>query len=343
MDNNCQQWKLSSMCAVCCRALDRLPVFHCSQNHPCCQHCFKDFKMSKGNESLMNCPLCKNISYEQTKIKPGIGRPYRYNMNMLPATKYHCSKNYQDCYANPSTQSTSAINNEDEEKVFEMLIGISKRKFYQNQSTDKKSNRVSTKSKFTLPPSSSKRPFQCPHKPCHKTVAIAQLVNHFKSEHKDVLNFSMERGKELLIPCDVTLIEHNFSFCLAMITIYEINRIDFLKRGSSESIVRTCNKFCQKVPISTFWLMVSGSSDRKSTSAYCLFWLFTNSEDLHKCTLELSSKEDSISLSSFCEVSKVLEKDFGIFKKLQGLIVTRSSLRALLRDGISLNLRVTVH
>lgn len=294
-------------------------------------------------------PRSKPDCFNRTRSKPGIGRPYRYNTNTLPITKYNYSKNYQDFY----TPSTSAINNEDED-VFETLIGMSKEKFYQSQAIykqnphhlfpEKKTRSRSPKSKFSLPPLTSKRPFRCPHKPCHKTVALAQFVNHFKSEHKDIPTCAVERGKELLLPCDVSLIEYNVHFCLAMITVYEINRVDYLKAGGSQSIVRTCNKFCQKIPINTFWLMVTGSYEKRPNSAYCIFWLFTNSDESYKCTIELGSRNDSVSLSTYCAVTNAVDKDFlNVKNKLHGLIVTKSSLRFILKEGALLNLRVIVH
>lgn len=262
-------------------------------------------------------------------------------------TTYSYSRNYQD-FCTPSTSSVR----QDEEKIFETLIGMSKEKFYKSQtacamknSHNKKSTRKSRFTALMVTPSSTKRPFRCPHKPCHKTVAVAQFVNHFKSEHKDVPHYPVERDRELLLSCNVTHIEYNFHFCLAMITVYEVNRVDYLKKGSSESVIRTCSKFCQKIPIGTFWLMVSAFSEPHSTTVHqCLFWLFTNSEEVHKCTIELASAEDTVSLSTYCRVSRVLDNDFAnIKRKLQGLIVTKSSLKSLLREGELLNVRIIIH
>ncbi|XP_019771629.2 uncharacterized protein LOC125504626 [Dendroctonus ponderosae] len=357
--DSASSWRNREVCVVCNRIPDRFPVFCCIQKHICCQVCFQRLKPGpRGNGANLSCPLCRSAGdledsrampdcRSKANLRPGIGRPYRYNVNTLPVTKYNYSKNYQDFF----TPSTSQITSHDEDKLFEALIGMSKEKFYgsqvgcrSNPTLARKNRPNPPKSVLSLPPSASKRPFRCPHKPCHKTVAVAQFVNHFKSEHNDVSNWTVERGKELLLPCDISLIEYNFHFCLSMITVYEVNRIDYLKVGGSESIVRTCNKFCQKIPISTFWLMASGSDESKPMSSCCFFWLFTNSEESHRCTLELSSKDDSVSLSAFCGVSKVLDKDFANVKhRLQGLVVTRSSLRAMLKEGAVLNLRVTVH
>ncbi|XP_066258182.1 uncharacterized protein [Euwallacea similis] len=356
-------WRTKTViCTVCCRILDHdVPVLHCSLKHPLCQNCYNEIRLARRDYNLqLICPLCKisgqlmenrddNLSI--AKIKSRISRPY--HSTTLPVTQFSYSKNYRYFCA----PSVSLIENtEDEEKIFETLIGMSKEKFYQyqkaykhsvsalhqKQQADKKCQSFPQKSRFSLAPcSATKRPFKCPL--CHKTVAVAQLVNHFKFEHKQVENCTVERGKELLLSCDVSLIEYNFPHCLAMITVYEINRIDYVNSGSPKSIIKTCSKFRQRIPISTFWLMATGSPQRKNSLANCVFRLFTNSDEAHKCTIELGSKHDSVSLSTYCGVSKVLEKDLTNVNKFQGLVVTKSSFSCLLKEGAVLNLRITVH
>ncbi|XP_060520467.1 uncharacterized protein LOC132698435 [Cylas formicarius] len=290
-------------CLMCGQHLDKFPSHHSPQAHRQCH-------------------------------RPGIGRPARYSANETPTLGNQAGGWHGDGHG-------------DEDKTFESLIGMTKEQFYAHQSDQKRDGRKKAmsvpKPRFHLSVY-SRGPLKCPHKSCRKTVAVAHFVNHFKSEHSDVGICSVERDKELCVPLDISLVEHGLHFCLTMITVYQMNRVDFVKSGSSESVRRACSKFCQNVPVDTFWLMASGSVERKSNVAYCFFWLLTNSEGSYKCSMELSSKDDSVCLSTYCAVTNFGNGDFSrAAKELRALLVTRSSLKFILKEGAPLNLRVTVH
>lgn len=213
-------------------------------------------------------------------------------------------------------------------------------------------NQISCERDYTQPnrsrlavPSQSRMPIKCPHKPCEKMVAISSFVTHFKHEHQDLPKYNIQRGKELWIPCDISEIEYNSQFCKAMITVYEINKIDVQMSKSSQSVIKTCSKFSQQVPACSFCLMVSGSQERNSNIAYALYWLFCTSDQDYQCTIELSSKYDSLSYSTYCGINNSPQKYTfnGIAENLSCLVLSHASLEALLREGPEVNLRITIH
>lgn len=191
----------------------------------------------------------------------------------------------------------------------------------------------------------SRVPLRCPHKPCKRMVAISSFVTHFKHEHQDIPKYTIQRGKELWVSCDISEIEYNAEFCLAMITVYEINKIDVQMSKSSQSVIKTCSKFSQQVPLCPFWLMVSGSLERNPNVAYALYWLFTTSDEDYQCTIELSSKNDSVSFSTYCAVCNTPQNSsFScVAENLKCLILSQASLGALLKEGPEINLRISIH
>lgn len=193
--------------------------------------------------------------------------------------------------------------------------------------------------------SQSRMPIKCPHKPCEKMVAISSFVTHFKHEHQDLPKYNIQRGKELWLPSDISEIEYNSHYCTAMITVYEINKIDVQMSRSSQSVIKTCSKFSQQVPACSFWLMVSGSPERSSNKAYALYWLFCTSDENYQCTIELSSKNDSVSYSTYCGINNLPQKYTfnSIAENLSCLVLSHASLEALLTEGPEVNLRVTIH
>lgn len=263
----------------------------------------------------------------------------------------------------PKTELNKILSNKKESNTYvnnhvKEINGLKKVEPYISSSSSYSQSRVAVqKSQSTLSqswinslqhrigPLHSKVPIRCPHRTCGKMVAISSFVTHFKHEHYRIPKYIIIRGTELCIPCDISVIEHNSHYCLAMITVYEINEIDVKESKSSKGVINTCSKFSQQIPINSFWLMVSGSSEKRPIYSYACCWLFTISEENYYNTIELSSKYDSISFSTFCGVNISLQnkKFTDIVENLDSLIVSHASIRSLLREGPQLNLRITIH
>lgn len=312
------------------------------------------------------CVICKvSAIFVQSKIstdflnkikkKPGIGRSYRYNTNPLFDNGY----NYCRSETNAASQTNSAgitieglfqLSKTELKKLFNKNVDLSGH--FESEQFMEPLDFVSGGKDFSQlissrlgAPSQSRMPLKCPHKPCKKMVALSSFVTHFKHEHQDIPKYTIQRGKELWLPCNSSEIEHNSQYCLAMITVYENNRIDVQMSKSSQSVIKTCSKFTQQVPISSFWLMVSGSSEKNPNAAYALYWLLTTSEEHYQSTIELSSKNDAISFSTYCGVSNSPQNNTfnDIAENLSCLILSHASLGALLKEGPEINLRITIH
>ncbi|KAJ8920229.1 hypothetical protein NQ315_011890 [Exocentrus adspersus] len=330
----------------------------------CCSHCHHNilvigfFQPQETSRGGSTCVICKISGvFAQSKIntdflnkikhKPGIGRPYRYNTNLIHSRGYNTSRGHNNGTVRPEDDITV-------ERLFQLPAEeirriLSRRHDSSLRPSDSGMVLEATQSKLCAMQnqngfSISKTPIKCPHNPCNRMVTLSSFVTHFKHEHADIPRYNVERGKELCMPCDVSVVEHNQSHCLAMITVYEINKIDVNKSRSSQSVIKTCSKFCQQVPINSFWLMVTGSAERRPHCSYAIYWLFTISDENYQSTIELSSKKDSVSLSTFCSINKNKCDNFlNIAENLNCLIVSRASLGAVLKEGAAVNLRVTIH
>lgn len=190
----------------------------------------------------------------------------------------------------------------------------------------------------------SKKPLRCPHDPCGKTVAVSSFLTHFRHEHPQIQRYNVDRGKQLVIPCDASMIEHNVTFCIALIAVYDTTSIKPSPKANS-NLTNACNKLSTKVPFNTFWLLVSGSAEEKASSAYAMYWLFTCNCQSYSCTLEMASANDSTSSSCFCNVNGAQDsqKIEDVAHRLNCLYLTKGTLCALLEDGPDVRLGVTIH
>ncbi|XP_072392627.1 uncharacterized protein [Diabrotica undecimpunctata] len=357
-------WTTIVKCNLCDEIPRTVPLYQCPLNHQYCIDCFVDLKRRyKGyQKNGATCVVCKVTgAFTQSKVnadflnkiktKPGIGRPYRYNANQIFNNGFNCNR------LDLKDQKVQNGLNVTVEALFrlptdEVRLLLSKKNGIVDRVVSKPSHvfeisqntLIKTNSQRTLP-QQSKVPIKCPHKPCKKVVATSTFVTHFKHEHPNIPKYNVERGKEICLPCDVSSIEHNSNYCIAVITVYEFNKIDIRNSQSSQSVIKTCSKFSQHIPINSFWLMVTGSPEKKPSQASALFWLFCPCEDHYRSTIELCSKSDSIAFSTYCEVHvtahNLMYKD--IAGELNCLMVSKASLGALLREGPELNLRITVH
>ncbi|XP_018577702.1 uncharacterized protein LOC108916008 [Anoplophora glabripennis] len=359
-------WATMAKCSLCGVIPESAPLYQCPFQHQYCFNCISELRKNyRGNiKGGSTCTICKISGvFAQSKIntdflnkiknKPGIGRPYRYNTNLINRG-HNYSRAHEAAPTHHSPPPKITI-----ERLFQLpseeIRKILSRRNDSPRRTDSSTfleaageragnvqPKICTMQNGFL--SMSKMPIKCPHNPCNKMVTLSSFVTHFKHEHADIPRYNIERGKELCIPCNVSIIEHDLSHCLAMITVYEINKIDVNKSKSSQSVIKTCSKFCQQVPINSFWLMVTGSAERRPHCSYAIYWLFTISDENYQSTIELSSKMDSVALSTFCGINTSKSDNFlNIAENLNCLIVTKASLDAILREGPEVNLRVTVH
>ncbi|CAG9858778.1 unnamed protein product [Phyllotreta striolata] len=355
-------WTTVVKCNLCGEIPNSAPLYQCPLQHQYCIDCFADLKCRYRGylKNGATCVICRisgvftqskiNTSFlNKIKVKPGIGRPYRYNVNQI------INKNYQNDHQRLNSNEASPPIDEEitVESLFQLPTEDLKRLLSKNSGLNKPfttkepplleiNKPIGSTSSHNL---ASKMPIKCPHKLCKKIVAPSTFVTHFKHEHSTTPKYTVERNKEICLPCDVSIIEYQNNFCLAMITVYEFNKIDVKKSQSSQSVIKTCGKFSQQVPIDSFWLMVTGPPHRKPNISSAIFWLFCPSEERYRCTLELCSKYDSISLSTYCEVHSSCQrlKFNDIAACLHCLLVSTASLGALLQEGPELNLRITIH
>lgn len=293
---------------------------------------------------------------KKLKSNPGVGRPYRYDSNTLSNTTKNSSMesgiNHQSTRP-PTVENLFGLPQADLNKLFE---GKNKGDCVVEQKWGKTQSNIfgnyrspmltrSNSKYLNLPQFSSHKPVVCPHHPCNRMIAISSFANHFRYEHPELKKYATERHKDTLLPLDISMSECGKTLCLAIITIYENNKIDVLRSRSTHSVIKTCRKFCQKVPIDSFWVMLSASKSRRKSQSYILIWLFSNSTDKYHSTIELSSKNDNVSFSCFSDVNAIPENlnVDEVAKKFNYLYVGYGSAAGLLREGRDLNLRIAVH
>ncbi|XP_031350799.1 uncharacterized protein LOC116176400 isoform X2 [Photinus pyralis] len=259
------------------------------------------------------------------RVKPGIGRSRRY---------------YNRHSVESSSADTSASNDITMEKLFQLD------RFQIQQLFGKKRNNSKVLpchiklergdlcadlgrscSIGTIPQSSpsefslSKKPIICPHGFCRKMVTISSFVQHFKYDHPEIRSYNCARGKELWLDHNVQDIEYNFTRCLAVIDVVDINQCE------------------------TFWLMVSGSPDDDHCKAYVIYWLLCNATAHSNSTIELSSYLENISYSTFCPATRIYDSydPLDVARTVSCLYVDYSSMCNIISEGPKLHLRIIIY
>lgn len=369
MVDSVDHWATVCVCNLCGNIPENAPLFHCPYQHQYCNSCFLELKQRHRGleENKCFCELCGTpMTFKETRISPeflkklrsnpGIGRPYRYESNPLLKTIKNASKESETnlrSTAPPTVENLFGLPTTDLNKLFEKRNQgdiVVEEKLSKTRSNIFGNCRTSVSSRsnyryLNLSQFSSHKPVVCPHHPCNRMIAVSSFANHFRYEHPELKKYATERHKDTLLPFDISLSECGKSLCLAIITIYENNKIDLLRSRSTHSVIKTCRKFCQKVPIDSFWVMLSGSKSRRKSHSYILIWLFSNSTDKYHSTIELSSKNDNVSFSCFSDVNGIPENlnVDEVAKKFNCLYVGYGSAAGLLREGSDLNLRIAVH
>lgn len=126
--------------------------------------------------------------------------------------------------------------------------------------------------------------------------------------------------------------------------MYDIAKLAVGPKAPS-GVVNACNKLNARVPLDTFWLLVSGSKFEDAYRAYALFWLFVCNSAAYRCTLEAASAEDRTSCSILCGVngSNDGQEVEDVARRLNCLYLTKGSMVAILEDGPDFILGITVH
>lgn len=204
----------------------------------------------------------------------------------------------------------------------------------------RRTSRASLKKNASSASLSSKKPLNCPHDPCKKIIAISSFYSHFQYDHPEISRHSLERGKQLSIPFVMAVLEHNKTTCLGLITVY-----DKFKKKPVAPFNTSLSSHNHKIPVNTFWIMLSGSPEEMEGSAYLLIWLFTNNDDYYNCTIELAAENDHVSYSTFCGVNDMHDSQNipEIAQRLNCLYLSYGSARNVLQYGLDTRLRIMIH
>ncbi|KAI4462274.1 hypothetical protein MML48_5g00005925 [Holotrichia oblita] len=371
-----EHWLTMMTCTVCENTPDESPVYLCNLGHTLCLNCFKN--MTKNG--IPQCTKCqstkfkaKNVSpdfLKKLKHKPGIGRPRRYpsqqSRHSSPAASIDDVKTKDEAitmeklFQLPSERIQEIFEEASKKKVSKdgatifpscrrCKNPINKQYNYIVDSRDssdwlvRKYNKPCMKEVCSSTSMCSRKPLNCPHKPCNKIIAMSSFLTHFKHEHTDIPRYSTDRGKELEIQLDTDAIEFDSTFCLGMVTVYETSKLNMCRNNTPAATV--AKKFSQRIPLDTFWIMVSGSHESKRSHAYIIFWLFTSNEQFYNCTLEVASQKEVTSYSTFCSVNSMQDsheiKD--VAQRLNCLYLTYGAMESILSCGTKPKFRLTVH
>ncbi|XP_056646490.1 uncharacterized protein LOC130451479 isoform X2 [Diorhabda sublineata] len=342
-------WTTIVRCNMCGKIPEQVPLYQCPLEHQYCMDCY--FKLrDRCNKPIHNeatCIVCKatgiftqskiNADYlHRIKARPGIGRPYRYNINEI------ANKDSEN-----SRPSTSKLPKEKTERniTLESLFGLPSKELKQllsrkTRTPETLQSNEPLKSTCGSPrpnpehtiSQQSKIPIKCPHGPCKKVITTSSLISHFKYDHAGIPSHDIRRDRELCLKLNVTDIKHNNHHCLGIITVYEPNT----------TAIDTCKQY---VPVDSFWLLVTGFIGPHIDDALVIIWLFCPCKDSYHTTIELSSKSGTMAFSTYCEVhtsAQNLEFE-DIASKLHCLLLSRTSIIALLEDGPELDLMIIIH
>ncbi|KRT79758.1 hypothetical protein AMK59_7135 [Oryctes borbonicus] len=369
-----EHWLTLMTCTVCENTPDESPVYLCNLGHTLCLNCFKNMTKS----GIPQCTKCqstkfkaKNVSpdfLKKLKFKPGIGRPRRYpipqSRTISPAPSEQQMKNRDETitmeklFQLPSER-LQEIFEEASKKKLALQDGIAPNcrrpkskvpNWNQNKKDSsewlvKKYTKPTMKETYSTTSMCSRKPLNCPHKPCNKIIAMSSFHTHFKHEHTDIPRYSVDRGKELEIQLDTDVLEFNTTFCLGMVTLYETNRLNVCRSNNPTPAANVVRRFAQRVPIDTFWIMVSGSCEAKKSHAYIIFWLFTSNDQFYNCTLEVAAQKEIMSYSTFCSVNCMQDSHEvkAVAQRLNCLYITYGAMESILSYGTKPKFRMTIH
>ena len=191
---------------------------------------------------------------------------------------------------------------------------------------------------------SSKQPMRCPHDPCSKIVTASSLEGHFKHEHVFTPKYTLERGKELQIMLDASILEYGKTFCLGVITYDKKKPSASPRKGST--IDYTVNEISEgAVSTEKFWIMVSSFSEKNKSLSDVIFWLFINKDHNYQCRLELASARDIMCYSVLCSVNMFNVRNVGIeemLTKMTCLYVPYGGIENQLLLGSKLTFTITI-
>lgn len=210
----------------------------------------------------------------------------------------------------------------------------------------RKASTMSLKKNSSVASLFSRKPLNCPHDPCKKIIAISSFYSHFKYDHPEIAQYMLERGAELCLPFDVTKLEHNKTICLGLIRVYDkYKRKSCTKLNVPSGSHIFKNNHHQRVPVDTFWIMMSGSPDEIQSHAYVLIWIFTNNNDYYNCTIEVSSENDNVCYSTFCGVNDMHDSQniTEIAQRLNCLYLSYGSVKNIFQYGLDTQLRIAIH
>lgn len=325
-----------------------------------------------GNPKCLKClsekfkSLHVSTSFlRKLKVKPGIGRSLRYKVKKT-ISKPAIPPLINEDSSNVTLEQIFQLNREQIKSLFDQNIDEKKCEFIpyrgckfekmllksedrdqevrKNDNVEdcrewlKKSSTLSLRKNTSISSLYSRKPLNCPHDPCKKIIAISSFYSHFKYDHPEITRYAIERGKDLCLPLDISKVEHNKTICFGLITVYD----KFKRKQSIPNMQKLTN---QRIPVDTFWIMLSGSPEETPSHAYMLVWLFTNNDEYYNCTIEISSKKDIVCYSTFCGVNDMHDSQniVEIAQRLNCLYLSYGSMKNLLQYGSDIQLRIAIH
>ncbi|KAK4876151.1 hypothetical protein RN001_012573 [Aquatica leii] len=359
ISNSSEHWLTTMTCTMCENTPDSSPLYKCPMGHLICGNCYASLRR-KGSvikcKKCFSCDLRKHQASKdflnKLKIKPGIGRSRRYCQNELKISlSNEFFSSVDDTKENVTVEKLFRMSTTQLKQLFQLtakerlrskeprIKKISdKKETYRLQNLEKgdmgeKPNykeqvlpiTLSNSDENTFEASLSKKPIVCPHNPCKKIVTISSFSQHFKYDHRDIPVFNVARGEELHMHHNAEELHFGVTYCIAVIHIQLNNE--------------------SRLPLATFWVMASGSSEEDPDKAYVVYWMFTNSTDQFSSTLDVSSHLENISCSTFCSVTRIYDScnPLNITNELNCLFLAYPSMCNLLSEGSKLNLRISIY
>ncbi|XP_065155604.1 uncharacterized protein [Atheta coriaria] len=359
-----EHWLTLMNCTMCKRTPEASPIYRCNYGHALCYSCFQQLI---SQEAIPVCRECGSEHFtrqdvsddflRKLKIKPGIGRPCRYvlkpdqpSLTLVPTT---AMVTIEQLFQLPTHQIKELFQNCTKEKLnylkqLSATEGLTSK--LASLSFPHKAmyhNRKLTDADKSFEALQSRKPLRCPHDMCNKIVAISSFKAHYKYEHFNFKKYNMIRGNELCIPFDPAVLQHGKSICLGIISMFP-NPDDPRRVRSDDELTshNSMNIFDEKNEVDTFWLMTTGSQSDNPQFAYILLWLFTTNEDVvYNSTIELTSEENTMTMTTFCKVNKIYESQCinEVMRRQNCLYLAYTTMRSMLMYGSTLMFRMTIH
>ncbi|KAF5297741.1 hypothetical protein FQR65_LT09915 [Abscondita terminalis] len=284
-------------CDICCKMVQQPSIiYYCTHGHFFCQYCFKE-DYSKDKRNVCPSKYCKSLIYRMDK-------ECLIEKNLETANERKMFPEFRNGVSAPVRSSCSIVKNHS------WLVQDS----------------------FTT---LSKKPINCPHPGCRRTIAVSAVNEHFRYDHKLITTISTQYEVRNELKINPTYLETNQPTCIILINILEGKKpSQFINKSSINPIFLIMASNITNKHMDLQEDLEEYSYDEDAYSCYqAIFWIASNIVTKLKYTLSLSTVCETIRVKYYGLISQINESCIKLSDEGKGLILHRMQILKMTSHG----------